>query len=259
MIKKILIGLPLAACITGNLAAQSGVVLIDFGNASAAPADAVTWNSNVTGAVSGLLDTTGTNSGISISFTGTAPSTSSLTTSWDDRTIVPTWAASATDALADRLFNSNGQTGSMVISGLNPALSYNIELASAFQAASGGAGSTPSVLNMVDANGVDADGKGVPLINVHTGAELTFDNGNGYFWTVRTGQGDWQEGWLGWLGAVPNASGELIINYNTGQGSLSRTAFNAMEITAVPEPSVFAWIAGAAALGLVGWRRRTRK
>lgn len=254
MQKRYLLTLLGTGLLAGSLAAQSGIILVDFGNAVADPVDSAVWNSAVTGNVTDLVDTSGLSSGIGLSWTGDAPTASGLTTSWDDRTVDPDWADDSLDSLRDRLFNSDGQTGSLVLSGLDPSRTYDIELASAFQAAAGAAGATPFAINMVDANGVDADGKGVTAFNVDTGLELTFDSGRGYLWTVRTGQGS-EEGWLGWFDAVPTPAGELVLNFDTTGGSLSRSAFNAMEIT-VPEPSTYAALFGLLALGFVAWRRR---
>jgi len=215
----------------------NAAVLIDFGTAEPDPTG--NWNKGVQGNTTSLIDDTGSVTTIDLTFTGDLR-TSTSTGVWDGRTVDPAWADA--DALDDRLWLSEGESGSLTISGLDSNTSYDIELASAFNADAGSSGNAPSFLNLIDANGVDGDGKGVTGVNVDSGSELTFNaSEGGYAWTVRTGQGDWEEGWLGWFGAVPDVNGELVLSYAAPSGAGDpRVALNAMKIEVVPEPASLA-------------------
>jgi len=249
--------------------ANATMILVDFGGNVADPVNP-NWNAAVSpSGATDLIDSTGANTGINLSFGGDdSLSTSSNTDGWTDRTEEPAWVNGDLNPLNDRLFLSNNESATMTLSGLDPNTSYNIELAAAFQAGGGGAGQNPGFYNLVDVNGTDANGKGVDAVNALDDSLLTFDSGEGGFaWTVRTGQGDWEEGWLGWANTIPDVNGELILEISTSSNSLSRIALNAMQIEfvsesgttpgspAVPEPTTMAL---AALSGLVVMVRRRR-
>lgn len=251
----------LAAAVIGLAASTAGatVILVDFADPSSNPASPDTngnqWNSAVEIAgASNLIDIDGNPTGVGLTFGGSIAD-SGATGQWG-RTQSPPWAVS--NALDDRLFLGNGNlSGSVTFTGLTPGGSYDIELATSY---SGSAGRAAGFYNLVDANGVDGNGKGVTAVNVFTGDELTFDNGQSkYTWTTNVNGTGGEEGWIGWFDAVADTNGELRLELATGSDSASRASLNAMEIsfedTVIPEPAS----AGLLALGAMGLLVRRRR
>jgi hypothetical protein len=226
--------------------ASAMVIQVDF---AAADTDSPgNWNNltntggtNLTDFNSGLATT------IDLSLTGLSNSTS--TGQWGSRTQSPAWATA--DALSDRLFMGEGNTGSMVISGLTPFQRYDIEIASSYGGA-GTSGNDFGEYELTDANGL------VEGFNASTSSSL----GTTVSWQPRlqadSGTPDGVEGWLGWYDAEANASGELSFALATPTGANPRIALNAMQISAVPEPSAYALIVGMIAVGGALMRRRMR-
>lgn len=232
--------------------ANAAIVLVDFGNNSISDTG---WNTGITTAgKSNLVDSEGDATSIGISTSNF--SDSGTTTNWDGRTQSPTWATS--DSLTDRLFTSSG-SASVTISGLDVNLTYDIELASGYGTGSlGNSGSQPATYELSGATGTSDPVEG---FNAYIGTE-SGSKGTTVAWTplmgVTGGDLDPEEGWLGWYNVAPSATGEITINVNADylSNSASRGALNAMQITAVPEPSAYAALFGLFALGFVIWRRR---
>lgn len=255
--KKQLLTAALALGLSAGLASGQflQIVRIDFGDTTGTPEESANWNTiNGTGNFD-LQDTAGNANVLTAVLSGTF-STTTNSTGWTDRTEVPSWAAGFVDeALNDRLFQSNGQSGTFTLTGLDANFTYDIELASAFWAEGGSAGATEGFFSLSAGNAV------VPVnarANPDNNVDLIFNaTQGGYGWTVRTGQGA-SEGWIGWYGVTPDANGEIAITLNASGGTLSRGAWNAMEITVVPEPSTYAAILGLLSLAAVIVIRRRR-
>jgi hypothetical protein len=210
------------------------VVQIDFNNSALAPvgnwnvvADAVT--------TTGLLDfDTGVVTEIGITFSGSVNGGSSDTTSWQDRTVSPSWAEAST--LDDRFFISENGSGTMTLTGLVPGTAYNIELASGY-GGSGSAGDDDGVYELTDAGGL------VEGFNVHTETSL----GTSVSWTPRGPSQGGVEGWLAWYDAVAMPDGTLTWSLSVPAGANPRVALNAMRISSVP--------ASPAPTGISSWRQ----
>jgi hypothetical protein len=132
-------------------------------------------------------------------------------------------------ALNDRLWLTDGQSGAdaavMTLSGLDPARSYRLEIASS-QAGGGTSGDEPGYYRLEGAQGTV-----VPALNGLTGEALPYDDGmEGHVWTKRVNAPDGKEGWLLWENAAPNAEGELVLVTRTSASSTSRGGLNAMLI-----------------------------
>jgi len=231
------------ACAT----AHSAVMLADFGDAKSDPTDA-NWNSGITVADSGtynLIDTAGNPTGIDIAFSGGLSDSSSGSDHRGNRTEFPGWADSSQLSLQDRVWTNSAAT--MTLSGLNPAITYDLELFSSYASGSGGRGS--AIMTMTDANGA------VEGFNVFPDPDTSL--GTSVNWVTNIEGTNGAEGWIGWFGMTPNASGEITLDIAMGSDDINpRGALNAMQITAVPEPATYAALTGLLALGLVIWRRR---
>jgi len=233
----------LVACAT----AHSAVVLVDFGDAKNDPTG-TNWNSGITVAGSGtynLMDTTGITTGIDISLSGGLSDSSSSADHRGARTAFPVWADSSQLALQDRVWTNSA--ASMTLSGLDPSKTYDIEIFSSYSSGSGGRGS--EILTMTDANGA------VEGFNVFTDPDTSL--GTSVNWATNIEGINGQEGWIGWFGLTPNASGVITLDIAMGSDDINpRGALNAMQINVIPEPSTYAALFGLAALGMVIYRRR---
>ena len=189
---------------------------------------------------------------------------------WTDRSEVPTWAAgSVNEALNDRLWQGNNQSGTLLLSGLNTSYTYDIELAAAFQAPSGNAGEDPGFVSLIADGGLNPVTPVNARANPNDNTDLVFNSlQNGYEWTVRTGgptelqSGESSgaslspnnEGWIGWYGVTPDENGEISITFSAIGGE-SRGGWNAMSVTAIPEPGTL-MLLGISGLALLAFRRR---
>ncbi|MCC5788307.1 MAG: PEP-CTERM sorting domain-containing protein [Opitutales bacterium] len=269
----ILLALP-----AGMIHGQVQTMLIDFGTNAGVPnspdGNGNHWNSGITGTDSvQLQDTAGNNNVATATLSGTFR-TSDNEEGWTDRSEVPSWASgSVSEALDDRLFQGNNQSGTLTLSGLNTALTYDIELAAAFQAPAGNAGEDPGFVSLTAGGGLNPVTPVNARANPNDNSDLIFNSTqNAYEWTVRTG-GDTElqgggssgadlspnnEGWIGWYGISPDSNGDISITFSAIGGE-SRGAWNAMSITAIPEPSTYAALFGLGALGMILLRRKLRK
>lgn len=242
-------------------------VLVDFNDENSAPSG---WNEITSNSASGvaLNDSNGDSSGISLTLSGW--SNSSQSNAFLGRNEAPGWATAGQDELNDRFFMSSSSTGSLTLSGLDPNLTYNIELVSSSSSTTGSgnpnmAGSVPSYIKIEDPNGV------VDAVNGFDDSMLT-GNVSGepdgtddwaawntaYYENEHPGSGINEydvEGWLVWNNVTPDGSNEITINFETPGGD-ARASINAMQVTAVPEPSTYAAVMGAFAIGMLLLRRR---
>jgi hypothetical protein len=255
--KKQLLTATLALGLSAGLASGQ-IVLIDFGSNTGTPPASANWNNiNGTGTFQ-LQDTAGNANVLTAVLSGTF-STTDNATGWTNRTEVPSWATGlVNEVLNDRLFQGNNQSGTFTLSGLDANFTYNIELAASFHADSGNAGRAPGFVSLVAGNSV------VPVnarANPADNADLDFNaTQQAYEWTVRstTSGSPNNEGWIGLYGVQPDANGQIAITFAGAGNTLSRGAWNAMEITVIPEPSTYAALFGLLGLGLAYWVRLRR-
>ncbi|MCH8476264.1 MAG: PEP-CTERM sorting domain-containing protein [Opitutales bacterium] len=235
-------------------------ILVDFGDADTDPASTA-WNAGVradTG-VADLTDTTGNSTGIGLSFTNGDDFGSD--DRWDaDNHVNPPWVdPSTTDGariLSDRLSWDRNTEGTMVLSGLKQGFTYDIEIASGL-AQGGSTGSTglgrdPNEFEMMGGNGL-VEGFN-PHLNFNLGTTVTW-----YPNPAGTNDDNISQGWILWEGVTPDAQGEITLTIRGLSGSNSRGTLNAMQITAIPEPSTYAAIFALGALGMILLRRKLRK
>jgi hypothetical protein len=245
----------LAIATMGSSHASVAQVLIDFGNNTGVPAG--NWNNiNGTGTFQ-LQDTDGTANVMTAVLSGTFNTTTN-STGWTDRTEVPSWAAGlVNEALNDRLFQGNGDTGTLTLTGLDTNFTYDIELAASFQAESGNAGRDPGFISLSAGGGLNPVVPVNARANPNDNADLDFNaTQQAYEWTVRstTSGSPNNEGWIAWYGVSPNNDGEISITF-AGSGTLSRGAWNAMSVVAIPEPGTLIMV-GIFGLSLLVLRRR---
>ena len=250
-----------SALALGISAALAGgqTILVDFGDAETDPAGSE-WNAGIRGdtGAANLTDTSGNPTGISLSFTN-ADDFGSLDR-WDSTNHVnPPWADPATTdgarVLSDRLSWDQNTEGTMVLSGLQSGFTYTIEIASGM-AQNGSTGSTglgrdPNEFELSGASGL-VEGYN-PHRDVSLGTTVTW-----YPNPAGTGDLDVSQGWIRWADVAPDASNEITLTIRGLSGSNSRGTLNAMEITVIPEPRVYAALFGLLALGLAVWVRRRR-
>ncbi|MCC5788308.1 MAG: PEP-CTERM sorting domain-containing protein [Opitutales bacterium] len=274
--KKLILLLSLT--LTAGLAYGQQTVLVDFEDVNSDPGG--NWNTIGSSSASNvsLIDTTGASSGVQISLNGWSGSGQS--DAFQGRLEGPSWATSGQDELNDRFFVGNNSTGFITLSGLNPNLVYNIELVSSSTSTTGqgnfnSAGDPPGYLRIVDANGV---------VNAFNGSDGTLLTGNDpdaddapgvdssevdqwAAWSTAYYGNDFPEssssdfsveGWLVWSSIAPDGSDSITIEFATAADD-SRASINAMQITAIPEPSTYAAIFGLGALGMILLRRKMRK
>jgi len=102
-----------------------------------------------------------------------------------------------------------------------------------------------------------ADAVGSSLTDVPSFMPTTLNAGDSYYLcaAVQTGLPAWM-----WYNNSNSATGQRVVSMNGGawvnEGSQPQGAFR---VTVVPEPSTYAALCGAAALGLVVWRRRAKR
>ncbi|MCC5806249.1 MAG: hypothetical protein JJU00_07960 [Opitutales bacterium] len=256
--KKQLLTSALALGLSAGLASGQ-TILVDFGDAETDPAGSE-WNAGIRGdtGAPNLTDTNGNLTGISLSFTN-ADDFGSLDR-WDaDNHVNPPWAdPSTTDGarvLSDRLSWDRNTEGTMVLSGLQSGFTYTIEIASAL--AQGG--STGSTGLGRDPNEFELNG-GAGLVegyNPHRDVSL----GTTVTWypnPAGTTNDDISQGWIRWADVAPDAQDEITLTIRGLSGSNSRGTLNAMQITVIPEPRVYAALFGLLALGLAVWVRRRK-
>ena len=200
-----------------------------------------------------------TPTGIGLSFTNADDFTSD--DRWDSSTHVnPPWADPATTdgarVLSDRLSWGRNTEGTMVLSGLLSNFTYTIEIASGM-AQDGSTGSTglgrdPNEFELSGGNGL------VEGYNPHRDANL----GTTVTWWPNPAQAsapdDNKFGWIRWADVVPDQDGNITLTIRGLDTSNSRGTLNAMQLTVIPEPRVYAALFGLLALGLVIWVRRRK-
>jgi hypothetical protein len=223
-------------------------VQIDFADADTDSSG--NWNNLTDAGGTNLTDfDTGLATTVDVSFTGSV-SNSTSTGQWGTRSNAPSWTSA--DALSDRLFISEGDSGTLTLTGLTPGLLYDIEIASSY-GGGGTSGNAPALYELTDANGL------VEGFNALTSASL----GTTVSWEPRlladSGTAG-VEGWLGWYDAEANGSGELSFSLSAPDGSGNpRIALNAMQITAIPEPSVVGLLVLGFGIFLKKMRRANRE
>lgn len=195
-------------------------VLIDFEAFDGTPA--VGWNmidSADSGSVLDLLDTTGIDSGIDVAVP-TVLDNGGAFDAWNDANPLPAWAP---DAAADDYVWMNGFIVAFTFSGLDPALTYDIDL--------------------------------IVSRDLSRSQDMRMAAGNGNFdvfdWNSQA-DGYVAGNTLSWTGLAPDAGGVITFLIRRDQAS---SALNAMRIQSVPEPSVVLLLAWAA-LPLLQARRR---
>jgi hypothetical protein len=230
------------------VASHASIILVDFGDANSSTLPAG-WNSSVTtSGITNLADNTGSATAFDIAFTGDI-SDSGTTGHLGTRTQTPSWSDAGNNVFDDRLWVNAGGSGTMVLSDLDTNLLYDIELFSSYAAGSGGRGS--ATFTMTDASGA------VEGFNSFTAVS----RGTTVSWATNLEGANAEEGWLGWSNMSPDINGQIILSVSvpsSGDDINPRGALNAMQISTspVPEPSTYAALAGALALGLVVLRRQ---
>jgi hypothetical protein len=235
--------LPAFILFCAGLHAAEKQILIDFGTNTGVPespdANGNHWNSGITGAGTfSLRDTAGKETPVTAMLVGPFETTRNAM-GWTDRTEVPPWAEGVVnEALNDRLFQGQNQTGTLILTGLTPGVRYDLELAASFQAVDGNAGAAPGFVSLISGDGLNV----VSPVNARADPEmnqpLVFDPfRDGYEWFVRTGavESPHNEGWIGWYGVTPDANGRIVLTFAATGERTSRGAWNAMSIVARPE------------------------
>lgn len=264
---------------SAGLVSAQQTFLVDFQNATPDPTG--NWNviSSNNASNFALTDTSGNSSGVQLTLNGWG--SSGQTDAFQGRLEAPDWATSGQDELNDRFFLGNNSTGTVTISGLDPNLLYNIELVSSSTSTTGlgnfnSAGDPPGYLRLVDPNGV------VNAFNGSDGTLLTGNDPSGAAdapsiptaegnqwaaWSTAYYGNDFPEssysefsvdGWILWSNIAPDGSNTITIQFATGSGD-SRASINALQISAIPEPSTYAAIFGLGALGMILLRRKLRR
>ncbi|MCH8541826.1 MAG: PEP-CTERM sorting domain-containing protein [Opitutales bacterium] len=184
----------------------------------------------------------------------------------------PSWAQTSDldDALDYRLFTSRGDAGSFRITGLDQNLVYTFELASSV-IANGDALMRFNIGGENSTGGTEVDtiheNNTLTPINGRTGDPLSFsttgygDGGAGYEWQPNNeALEDDFDGWIIWQDVIPDEFGNIEVFWNTeNTAGSTRLSLNALEVTAIPEPSTYAAIFGLGALGMILLRRKLRK
>lgn len=233
------------------------------------------WNtmSNLS-PLNNLSTTSGGTSNLGISFGGDGFQTSDNDTQWSgagsDRTGQPTWiAADSFNALEYRFFQTQNNTSTIVISGLDPTLFYDFELVAATRASGTGRPTMYNILGGNSTGGFTQNDNATSIVptNGLNGQDLPWVNpigsqyGFGFYPNATETNTDApSDGWIAWSNVAPTAGGEITIQISSETlSSSSRMAINAMQITAIPEPSTYAAIFGLGALGMILLRRKLRR
>jgi hypothetical protein len=104
---------------------------------------------------------------VAIGFAGKVNDSTSLG-EWGTRSVAPEWTSGVTDAaLTDRLYNLEGDPGTLTLSGLVPGQAYDIELAASY-GGPGTSGNDAGLYELEDATGLVAGWNG------HTGGKRPF-------------------------------------------------------------------------------------
>lgn len=220
LMKRIFVSLTLL--FTLNLAAST--ILLDFGTSQTAPTLGGTWNSLQTDTLSGLFYSEGSAAtGISVTFTN-------LNTSSTNNGI---WGAGDKDwvdgqATADYVWRGSGGSGSITISGLNDALTYDVSLVAARN------GGTNRTGTYTVGDFTTTDESSSSNIDVAT----SFTNGTLLNWT-----------------AIAPTSGSIVLTGTPGSGQT--VFFNAAQITAIPEPATLT-LAGISLMVMYSVQRKRR-
>ncbi|MCC5806248.1 MAG: hypothetical protein JJU00_07955 [Opitutales bacterium] len=263
--------------------ASGQILLVDF-NSTSNEVTSPDENGNQWNTVSGLsglnnLSTTaGVSTGIGIAFEGDGFQTSTADTQWSDagaaRSGQPSWIApDSSNALEYRFFQAQNRTSTVIISGLDANLTYDLELVAATRSngtsratmynieganSTGGNQSGNDVGSLVPTNGLNGDP--LPWINYSSFSTSDDSYGFGFYPNATETNADApSDGWISWSGVAPTLDGNVIIHISTQTNSSnSRMALNAMQITVIPEPRVYAALFGLLALGLAVWVRRRK-
>ncbi|MCD8483494.1 MAG: PEP-CTERM sorting domain-containing protein [Verrucomicrobia bacterium] len=227
---KFVTALALGVALAGLTQASATVLLFDFGTSAAAPSVGGTWNSIASDQASGTATgftyaTGGAATGISLAYDNFQATTTNQ----------GNWAHGNKDwvdanATADYFWRGAG-TATMTLTGLNPSWTYDIELVSA-RGATGNRVATITVGGLTTSEDVSSSG----------------------FNSLNDG---WNNGSiLRWSGVSPDVNGAIGISF-TAAGSNS-LFINAMQVTAIPEPSTYAALFGLLSLGCVLVIRRRK-
>lgn len=216
--------------------AYAATLNVDFGDSSQVTAG--NWNNIIVNtpvilSIPNMVDSTGAGTGIGISVSGFYPGSN------QNGTTSPTGAAAIFDAQAtrDNAFghtgefggNPNAPFGTVALTGLNPALSYN------FTFFGSRTGVTDNRETKYDVAGLNS---AVSYLDAANNASNVATAG----------------------GIQPTAAGEIFIEVSAGPNNTNGSKFyylGAMQVTAVPEPACLG-LATVAVLGVLGaFRRRS--
>ncbi|MCC5851053.1 MAG: PEP-CTERM sorting domain-containing protein [Verrucomicrobia bacterium] len=271
---KMLMGIVMSAACLG--VHGSVIYLVDFNSTSntvtSPDENGNQWNTmSSLSPLNNLSNTSGGTSTIGLSFGGDNFQTSDNDTQWSgagsDRSGQPSWIApDSFNALEYRFFQTQNNTSTITLTGLDPTLTYDFELVSATRASGTG---RPAMYNILGANSTGGftqndNATSIVPVNGLDGTDLPWVNpiGSNYGFgfypnATETNTDAPSDGWIAWSGVAPTAGGEITIQISSQTlSSSSRMAINAMQITAIPEPGTLMLVGIALGAGLLTLRRR---